>query len=111
MASFIPGARFTSGYPVTVTVVPELLAVGAKISDAVVPAPTKLFESVSVVPEIELTTVPAASVVLPRLTTTVIPMRIPFIEPVMTQVFTPFEMVVAVIAAVGAGMIQLFVTS
>lgn len=100
IASFIPGARLVNGYPVTVTTFPELLAVAAKEKVAVVPAPVKTFDIVSVVPEIELIVVPAGKVVFPRVIAAVMPGKMPFIEPVMTTVLTPLEMVVPVMPAI-----------
>ena len=85
-ANLIPGARFVSGYPLTVTIFPELLANGINVNVAVVPVPPKLFENVTVVDEIELTVVPDGNVTPPRVIIANIPGKIAFIEPVITAV-------------------------
>lgn len=75
---------------------PELLAVGIKVNVAVVPDPPKLADMVTVVPEMELTVVPAGKVTPPSVIIAVIPGRIAFIEPVITTVAAPTVIVVPV---------------
>jgi hypothetical protein len=110
-ANLIPGAKFVSGYPVTVTVLPELDAVAANENVPVVPDPPKLLDNVNVVPDTEDIVVPSGNVSVPRVIATVIPGSIPFIDPVITTVGLPTVTVVPVIPVIGAGIIQLFVTS
>ena len=95
------------------TVVPELLATGAKVNVAALVVPPKTFEKVKVVPEMAVIYEPAGKVTVPIVITAIMPIVMLFIDPVIVaEAFEPFTVRDdAVIPAITAGMIHAFVTS